>query len=71
MREQIPPENTPEYVDYLLESLEAEVRLSERSGYASVSIDFYKGLIQAAFQWAFERLERQDKDHERIRTETN
>lgn len=68
MTEHIPPENTPAYVDYLLDSLEAEVRLSERYSVSLESINFYKGLIHTTYQWA---LDRKDEDHERIRTEAN
>jgi hypothetical protein len=50
MSEQIPRAGTPEYFDYLLDSFEAEVRLSEYHGIELDSIDFYKEMLRAAYQ---------------------
>lgn len=55
MSEPIPAEGTIEYVEYLLDSLEAEIRLSERYDIDLDSIDFYKGMLRAAYQRAMER----------------
>jgi sensor domain CHASE-containing protein len=55
MSERIPAEGTPEYVDYLLDSYEAEIRLSERYDIALDSVDFYRGMLLAAYQQAMER----------------
>lgn len=55
MSEHIPHAGTPEYFDYLLDSLEAEVRLSERYDIELDSVDFYKGMLRAAYQQAVER----------------
>ena len=55
MGEQKPRTGTPEYFDYLLDSLEAEVRLSEYHNVELGSIDFYKGMLRAACQQAMER----------------
>lgn len=55
MSEQIPRAGTPEYFDYLLNGLEAEVRLSEYYDIELDSIDFYKGMLRSAYQRALER----------------
>ncbi len=55
MSEPLPAEGTMEYVDYLLDGLEAEIRLSERYDIALDSVDFYKGMLRAAYQQAMER----------------
>lgn len=55
MSEQIPSAGTPEYFDYLLDGLEAEVRLSEYYDIELATIDFYKGMLRAAYQRAMER----------------
>lgn len=55
MSEPIPAEGTIEYVDYLLGSFEAEIRLSQRCDIELDSVDFYKELLRAAYQQALER----------------
>lgn len=55
----IPEQDTPEFIDYLLDGLEAEVRLSERYDIELESVRFYTGMLRAAYQRA---LERQDGD---------
>ena len=55
MSEGIPAEGTAEYVEYLLDGLETEIRLSERYDIELDSVDFYKGLLLAAYQQAMER----------------
>ncbi len=55
MSEPIPAEGTVEYVDCLLDSLEAEIRLSERYDIKLDSVDFYRGMLRAAYQQAMER----------------
>ncbi len=57
-REQIPTEGTPEYVDYLLDSYEAEIRLSERYHLRLDSIVFYRDMLRAAYQQMRERAEK-------------
>jgi hypothetical protein len=57
MSEHTPRAGTPEYFDYLLDSLEAEVRLSEYYDIELESINFYKGMLRAAYQRAMERKE--------------
>lgn len=57
MSEHIPNAGTPEYFDYLLDSFEAEVRLSEYHGIELDSIDFYKGMLRAAYQQAMSQKE--------------
>jgi hypothetical protein len=55
MSEHIPRAGTPEYFDYLLDGLEAEVRLSERYDIELESVGFYTGMLRAAYQRALER----------------
>ena len=55
MSEHIPAEGTKEYVDYLLDGLESEIRLSERYDIELDSVDFYKGMLRSAYQQAMER----------------
>lgn len=55
MSERIPVEGTVEYVDYLLDGLEAEIRLSERYDIALDSVDFYRGMLRAAYRQTRER----------------
>jgi len=62
MTETIPPEGTMAYVDELLDGFEAEVRLSERYDIATPSVDFYRGMLRAAYQQALERLEHKERD---------
>lgn len=57
-REQVPTEGTPEYVDYLLDSYEAEIRLSERYNLRLDSIAFYRDMLHAAYQQIRERAEK-------------
>jgi hypothetical protein len=57
MSEQMPRARTPGYFDYLLDSFEAEVRLSEYHGIELDSIDFYKEMLRAAYQQAMEQKE--------------
>ena len=54
-REQVPTESTPEYVDYLLDSYEAEIRLSERYNLRLDSLAFYRDMLHAAYQQIRER----------------
>lgn len=55
MSEPIPSEGTMDYVDYLLDGLEAEIRLSERYDIELDSVDFYRGMLRAAYQNTMER----------------
>ncbi len=55
MSKPLPAEGTVEYVDYLLDGLEAEIRLSERYDIELDSVNFYKGMLRAAYQQAMER----------------
>ncbi len=55
-REQVPTEGTPEYVDYLLDSYEAEIRLSERYHLRLDSLAFYRDMLHAAYQQIRERI---------------
>ena len=55
MSDRIPAEGTMEYVDYLLDGLEAEIRLSERYDIGLDSVDVSKGMLRAAYQHARER----------------
>jgi hypothetical protein len=57
--EQIPTEGTPEYMDYLLDSYEAEIRLSERYNLHLDSTAFYRDLLRAAYQQMRERTEKE------------
>lgn len=55
MSEPLPAEGTMDYVEYLLDGLEAEIRLSERYDIELDSVDFYKGMLRAAYQKTMER----------------
>lgn len=55
MSERIPAEGTMEYVEYLLDGLEAEIRLSEHYDIELDSVDFYKGMLRTAYQKTMER----------------
>ena len=55
MSELISTEGTIEYVEYLLDGLDAEIRLSERYDIELDSVDFYKGMLRAAYQKTMER----------------
>ena len=58
-REQVPTEGTPEYVDYLLDSYEAEIRLSERYHLRLDSVAFYRDMLRSAYQQIRERKEKE------------
>ena len=58
-REQIPIEGTPEYVDYLLDSYEVEIRLSERYHLRLDSVAFYRDMLRSAYQQIRERKEKE------------
>jgi hypothetical protein len=55
MSESVPAEGTIEYVDYLLDGLEGEIRLSERYDIELDSVDFYRRMLRTAYQNAMER----------------
>ena len=55
MSEPLPAEGTMDYVEYLLDGLEAEIRLSERYDVELDAVDFYKRMLLAAYQQAMER----------------
>ena len=57
MSEPLPAEGTMEYVEYLLDGLEAEIRLSERYDIALDSVDFYRGMLRSAYQQRREHIE--------------
>lgn len=59
---ELPPEDTIEYVDYLLEGLEGEIRLSERYVTELDSVDVYKRMLRAAYLRALERHEGDARD---------
>jgi hypothetical protein len=61
MTKEVPSEGTVEYVDYLLEGLEGEIRLSERYDLRLDSIAFYKTMLRAAYQQTRERKEAEYK----------
>ena len=62
MSERIPAEGTMEYVEYLLDGLEAEIRLSECYDTELDSVDFYKRMLRATYQRALERHEGDGRD---------
>lgn len=59
---ELPPNDTIEYFDYLLEGLEGEIRLSERYDTELDSVDFYKRMLRATYQRALERHEGDGRD---------
>ena len=54
---QLPPEDTIERFDYMLDGYEAEVRLSERFDIDLDSVSFYRLMLRAAYQRALERMD--------------
>lgn len=55
MEEHIPAEGTLGYIDYLLDGLEGEIRLSERYDIALDSIQFYRDMLRAAYEQALQQ----------------
>jgi hypothetical protein len=65
MNKPIPTEGTPEYFDYLWDSYEAEIRLSERNDLRLDSIAFYRDMIRAAYHAFYRNLAAYQQTRER------
>lgn len=61
----LPPEDTIECFDYLLDGLEAEIRLSERYDLRLDSLAFYRDMLRATYRQTRERTENKEKEAER------
>jgi hypothetical protein len=51
----IPEQDTPEYVDYLIEALVEEVLIYAYFDTSTDAVDFHIGMLRAAYQRAIER----------------